>query len=304
MKNLPEDVESCSRLDQSLRAIVEASAARDTFRASFGGNLHETTVGWPVFRQRPALRESDILIELTTGTHTAFELALAIPAESAARWVDRALGGSGESGIASSAGTLSEAECGVLAYLAARACAAIGGVRVCDVAPVAARTLEPSVAWPLALAGPTGRCDLQCLLASWRAEANADRYRLGISVYDSAPSVSFAAGEVWISERWNLTSTSDGLAGEVQLSVDGCAAPLAAFMSSGRVHAVGPGIAAADTVELLLASQPVRFIDLATIAAGEPFAIGTSEVELRRAGTTIARGELVSWRGAVGVRIT
>ncbi|HEY6878897.1 MAG TPA: hypothetical protein VI299_12795 [Polyangiales bacterium] len=295
MTNVHEHDEPWRALDAHPRAIVEALAAQDTFRATIGG-LHALEVGWPRATQRATSRSSDVLIELTSGAQDAFELALSLPAEIAARWVDRALGGHGDSGLASASGTLSDAECGVLAYLASRTCKDLGTLSVRDV-----RTGSPpdtSVLWPIKLAGVT----FACALAPWRAEALPGRHLLSASVFDHGPEA-FRAGEVWISDHWNLSTTSDGLAGEVQLASAGCATTLDAIYTRGRVHAHAPG-PARNGIEVVLASAEVRFIDLATIAAGEPFPLAPAQkVMLRRGPDTVAHGELVTWRGAVGVRI-
>jgi flagellar motor switch/type III secretory pathway protein FliN len=295
----PEQAEPTRALDVRPRAIVEATGARDTFRALLGGDLHALAVGWPVFVENLPARAAEVAIELTSGRTSEFELALLIPNESAARWVDRALGGSGESGLASSSGRLSEGECGVLAYVASRACRDLP-FQVRDVQPSA--RIEACVSWPLTLESALGRVALTCVLAPWRVEALPDRHRLIVSVFDRAPEP-FHAGEVWISDRWNLSSTSEGLAGEVQLSVEGCAGQLSAIVGAGRLRVQAPS-AVRDQVELVLASPAVNFAELARIAAGEPFPLSFArEVELRVQGQTAARGELVSWRGAIGVRI-
>lgn len=297
MTNVHEHDEPWRALDARPRAIVEALATQDTFRAALGGELHALQVGWPSYVQRAPSRSSDVLVELTSGAQTTFELALLIPAEIAARWVDRALGSHGDSGLPSASGTLTDAECGVLAYLASRTCNAMGTFSVRDV-----RTgpqLDACVLWPLTI----GRFAFTCALAPWRAEAFSDRHLLTASVFDRGPEA-FHAGEVWISDRWNLSTTSDGLAGEVQLSVAGCVGDLSAVYTAGRVHAHAPS-PAREGVEVVLARAEVRFIDLATIAAGEPFPLAPAQqVTLRRGEDTVARGELVSWRGAVGVRIS
>ncbi|HEX5659555.1 MAG TPA: FliM/FliN family flagellar motor C-terminal domain-containing protein [Polyangiales bacterium] len=297
MTTLHQHAEPCRALDRRLREIVEASAAHDTFRALLGSELLSLQVGWPVLTASATPRaSSEIAIELGSGIETAFELALLIPSESAARWVDRALGGSGESGVASASGVLSEGECGVLAYLASRAC--LAPYQVCDVRPAA--HLDAHIAWPLTLESALGRVSLRCAIAPWRAESPV-RHRLNVSVFERAPE-GLRAGEVWISDGWNLSSTSEGLAGEVQLSVEGCASQLAAIVGAGRVRAHAPS-SSRDQLELVLASQDVSFTELAQIGAGEPFRADFSKVELRSEGRTLARGELVSWRGAVGVRI-
>jgi flagellar motor switch/type III secretory pathway protein FliN len=300
MTTLHEHAEPCCALDLRPREIVEAPAVRDTFRALLGGELHSLSVGWPVFTASTTARASDVAIELTRGGETAFELALLIPSESAARWVDRALGGTGESGLAGVSGSLSDGECGVLAYLASRACRELAPLQVRDVRSGA--RLDACVLWPLALESALGRVALTCALAPWYAEGFVDRHRLTVSVFDRAPDA-FHPGEVWISDRWNLSSTSEGLAGEVQLSVAGCASRLSAIVGDGQLRAQGPS-AVRDPVELVLAEQALQFAELARLAAGEPAPISfTHAVELRAQGRTLARGELVSWRGAVGVRI-
>jgi hypothetical protein len=298
MTNVHEQAELCRALDTRAREIMEAPSARDTFRASLGGDFHSLQVGWPVLTPRPALRASDVLIELTRGTASAFELALVLDATSAAAWVDRALGGNGESGIASSSGSLSEAECGVLAYLAARICKRLGAMQVCDVRTRA--TLDACVLWPITL---DGRVLAQCALAPWLADGLVGLHRLRVSVFDRGPST-VQVGEVWISDRWNLSSASDGLAGEVLLRVEGCAQGLSAIVSGGRVQATGPSTLA-DQLELVLGSEPKSFGELARIAGGEPFTHAPwREAELRKGDEVIARGELVSWRGAIGLRVT
>ncbi|MET0282905.1 MAG: hypothetical protein ABW352_00485 [Polyangiales bacterium] len=258
-------------------------------------------MGWPVFTASTAARSADIAIELSPGNASTCELALRISGEHAARWVDRALGGNGDSGLAARSGSLSEGECGVLAYLASRVCRELASFQVLDVRP--APKIDACVLWPITLESALGPVALTAALAPGLAESLLVPHRLTVSVFDRAPSA-LHAGEVWISDRWNLSSASDGLAGEVQLSVEGCTSPLSAIVSAGQLRAQGPS-STRDDIELVLAQEPTQFAQLARIAAGEraPFALADT-VELRRESQAIARGELISWRGAIGVRIS
>ena len=126
----------------------------------------------------------------------------------------------------------------------------------------------------------------------------------------SSPSQPFTprVGDVWISDRWTLTDTTDGLAGSVLLATHGTTTELSARLSGAGLVAMGAApTASPDQLELVLTRLPLSLSQVADLTAGTPHAlapIAANLVQLRRGATLLAEGELISYRGAIGVRIT
>jgi len=303
---------------------------RDTFRTLFSGELLACSVGWPrrVRAERAAdwLREPDVAVELTRSLPSeTFTLALTLPGEGATRLCDRLLGAPSSSAMASRSGRPSDAECGVLAYAAARLAAAHGGTwLVRDVRPAAfpAGVDEHLVLWPVAVESTLGPLELTLCLSPSLAEALPD-VLLEVVLHDLLPPAhaqpTLAVGEVWVSDQLPLTNTSEGLTGPVTLRAVGSEHQARARLGahyvqlrapdaplSGAPCSASPG-AQGFPVELVIARRTLRFSALAALASGARCFVGElgqEPVLLRRAGTTLASGELISWRAALGVRVT
>ncbi len=328
-------------LGASVLTLLRAPALLDTFRALFDQELLRPTLGWPrlvsAAHQDGWLRASDVLVELAhSPAREPLELGIVLHAESATRLVDCVLGGPGSSALASAAGQPSEAECGVLAYAAARLCAAQErSFIVRDVRCWGSQSLgtdDPFLLWPLSLRTSLGPASARgsarnaadahssareqgieaaLLLSPGLAAACEDRHELEVLARDfAAPDalIALALDDILVSDAWTLTATTEGLAGEVTLAVVGSEGGWSARLADGRVYArTASGPVRPDQAELVLARHPANLLQLAQLASGAPRSIpelGRGKVSLRSAGRTLAQGELVSWRGALGIRIT
>lgn len=303
-------------LDAALRALIADTALAGAFAATTGAALTDVVVDWPrrVVRDDLArwLRGGDALIELTrTPAREPLELGVVLHAESATRLVERILGGSASSAVPSAIGAPSEAECGVLAYAAARLCAAHPSafvVRDVRAAPPPHTLPEALVLWPLSLrsafASLEGLLLLSPALAASTPTCHAIELLLRDSLEDDAP---LTPGDVLTSDRWTLTDTTEGLAGPVNVRVAGTATELSAQLARGALTATGPApTPRPDEVTLVLATRALSFSDLASLASGSScgVAVGAQPARLCRGSSLLAEGELVVHRGALGLRVT
>ncbi|MDB4973590.1 MAG: hypothetical protein JWN48_1931 [Myxococcaceae bacterium] len=330
--------EGCEPLGAGVSRMVADAQLRDTFRTLFACELLDCTVGWPARTQAPAawLRDGDVCIELARSPlHPQAQLALSLSAHGAALLADAVLGGRVASGIAALSGELSDAECGVLAYAAARLLATSKEPWVVrDVRPCrgSAGLATDAVVWPMAWQTSLATLDGALWLSPTLAEAPrlAARHRLEVSLFDQVDSDSLAklaVGDVWVSEGASLTLTSEGLAGPVLLSVPGTSTRLHAQLRRNRVHCAragrdaarisashrsgGTSAAAAKPsdlvqVELVIGGQTVDLLELAELGCGTSMEVqcrGEQPGELRVDGVALATGSLLSWRGMVGLHI-
>lgn len=321
--------EGRTTLGTPVNDVCAGLALRDTFRALFAGELLGCRVGWPRLvsagRSSEWLRDGDLLVELARSLpHEAFELGIVFPAAAAALLSDRLLGAPSSSGMASRVGTPSDAECGVLAYASARLAAAHGSEwLVRDVRPFFGRApdspLRPAlviademVLWPVVIDTTVGKLEVTlCLSASLASSLPAVELQgLLHENLGSDETPALAVGEVWVSDRLPLTHTSLGLTGPVTLRVPDCERLLPARLSEHYVSCTPESARpapASHEVELVIVSRLVEFSALAAMASGARCfvgEVGREPVSVRRRGQTIARGELIVWRGALGVRIT
>jgi len=315
-------------LGASVNEVLAGLQLRDTFRTLFAGELLTCGVGWPrrVRAERAIdwLREPDVVVELTRSLPSeAFALALVVHGDGGARLCDRLLGAPSTSGVASRSGRPSEAECGVLAYAAARLAAAHGDAwLVRDVRPAAlpGGGAQSLVLWPIAVECTTGSFELTLCLSPSLADALPD-VLLEVVLHEQLPpdqaQPMLAVGEVWVSDQLPLTDTSEGLTGPVTLR-----APGSAHLASARLGARYVRLRASDDlqraphasavaggpqIELVIARRALSFSALAALASGARCFVGElgqEPVLLRQGGNTLARGELVLWRAALGVRLT
>lgn len=300
--------------------VLAEPALRDAFRATFEGTLSACIVGFPRMLSKAALagwvKPSDTVVELARmPAREPFELGLLLHAESAVRLVDRVLGGPGDSAITSAAGAPSDAECGVLAYAAARLCAArdpcwvVRDVR-CDVLASLSES-DALVHWPLTLQSSFGPLSGALLFSRSIATRLAHPHVLELLVRDRLDPLArddLAVDDVLVGDGWALTDAVDGLTGTVTLAIPDGAVWLAGELARSAVRASGTCTIGPDALaELVLARLSVRFEDLARLGGGEPLTLpplGNSPALLRAGGRAIAEGALIMHRGALGLRVT
>ena len=229
-------------LGASVNEVLAGLPLRDTFRTLFAGELLACSVGWPrrVRAERAVdwLREPDVVVELTRSLPSeTFALALVVHGEGGARLCDRLLGAPSTSGMASRSGRPSEAECGVLAYAAARLAAAHGG-RLAGTRRASRSRSPPApneslVLWPIAVECTIGSFELTLCLSPSLADTLPD-VLLEVVLHEQLPpdhaQPTLAVGEVWVSDQSPLTNTSEGLTGPVTLR-----APGSAHLASARL---------------------------------------------------------------------
>lgn len=299
------------------RAVLDSPACRALFRTLFRRELGGLRSGWPRLVSAAEasgwLRSHDVMIELSrTPLQEPFDFAIVLTAEGAARLCDLLLDAGGPSGFAGRRGGPSEAECGVLAYAAARFCAALtSSVRVRDVRPFEGAELPARfVLWPLSLEASPEWFDACLLLAENTAAALPDRHPLELVLEDECPAADLeqlTPGQALISDAWPLTLTSEGLVGEATGVLPSCEMRLALRLSGAALKSRGPAQPPAATrVELQFARTELPLLELARLASGAVVScsLERSQAELRSAGTCIAAGEAVLHRGALGIRIT
>jgi len=175
------------------------------------------------------------------------------------------------------------------------------------------------VLWPIAIECSLGRLEATLWLSTSFTRGQAGRHAVEVVLFEHVmrpDNEALATGEVWISDRWSLTNTSDGLTGPVVLQVPGCATSLDAQLQHNHVRGSGVRLAPPETahqhasssaVEFVLARPALSLLQLAELAQGARYyvgEIGAEPVLLRRGRQVLAEGELVTWRGALGVRLT
>ena len=223
--------------------------------------------------------------------------------------------------MASASGRPSDAECGVLAYLAARLLASgrentSAAWLVRDVRPALpdGGLASDAVVWPLAVHSSLGSLETTLWLSPLLLAAQPRQHTLSLSVaerVDSELLAQLAVGDVWLSEGSPLTLTSEGLTGPVQLSVAGCDTVLSGRLARGKVRiALAPPAPRvereSESVELVIATCSTSFLELAGLASGNAVTVdvsGRQPAQIRHRGAVIATGELVSFRGALGIRV-
>lgn len=317
----------CTALVDVILDVIRRPSLRDSFRTLLASDIEGCVVGWPRRTTRgegpspPAnpndaetwLRAGDLLVELArTPASSAFELGISLHAESATRLCDRLLGAHPGSSIAGRAGQLRDAECGLLAYAAARLAASHGGGwTVRDVRPAVGHAcLAGAVAWPLAMTTSMGRLDAVLWISSELAEALPARHLLEVVLHEQSPRGQSVPrpGDVWISDSWLLTHTTTGLTGPVVLRTPSCDTSFHARLIASHVLALRTRSPQSDDdLEVVIAKRVLRLLELADLTSGAHLFIdepGRHPVVVRRANVPIARGQLIRWGGALGVRVT
>jgi hypothetical protein len=179
---------------------------------------------------------------------------------------------------------------------------------------------ESLVLWPIAVDCTIGKFEVTLCLSPSLADALPD-VSLEVVVHEQLPAdqaqPTLAVGEVWVSDQLPLTDTSDGLTGPVTLRAPGSDHLASARLGGHSVRLRAPDalpraphaspVAEGPQLELVIARRALSFSAFAALAGGARCFVGEpgqQPVLLRRGGRTLARGELVLWRSALGVRLT
>jgi hypothetical protein len=274
----------------------------------------------------PRRGASEAAARWLSGVHAVAEFAsrerfgarafyLALPTDQAAGLFDRVLGGGGQAGIPARSGALSDAECGVLAHLAAHACAACSDTLAvrdvfCADAPALRALCAAGALWPLRIAAEGLALDVKIIFAA-PAECPAGRYPFAVSVRDELPHEILAAltiGDLLASDAWPLSVSTRGLEGRVELSVFGLSERVEAVLSGRRITSMDRPSPPPDRTraELRLAELALDFWALAALGSGAP--VELPEESLREAtlhvdGLARAAGSLAQLRGVVALRV-
>lgn len=306
-------------LGHALSSALEQADLREVLRKSVQIGALTGTVALP--RQivaaggsGRALHGLQLVVDFVGGPVPGSQpFALVLPVEQAAGLVDRLLGGTGQLGIAASVGALAEAECGVLAYLAARCCAALGtGQRVADVSCATGEALAArwprAILWPMRMANAELTLDLYALFAE-PASCPAQAIELTVLVSDELAREALAelqVGDLLVSDCWLLSATTRGLEGTVELRIGGCDERLRGVLAGDRLSVLDGRLATPSSAELRLATLTVSFAQLAALVSGcelrlEADALDASVLYL--AGEPVLTGCLVQYASGVGLQV-
>ncbi len=229
----------------------------------------------------------------------------------ASNLVDRALGGRGQLGIATAAALLSDAECGVLAYLAARTARGFEGLWIRDVYATRDTPPKAQIVWPVSLRfhGGYGIARL-----GWHASSVNAALPAQIGWLDNLGNEDLRAldiGDVLIDDGVHglpLSTTTRGLAACGVMRVQGLAETLSVVVDGSVLHGRRGERVKTRPGELFVVLHDLHLpvCDIATLACGGHTVIPakqTAHVQLRRGEAQIAQGELVQIGSAIGVRI-
>jgi hypothetical protein len=299
-----------------LAALLDRPGLCTLTRQLLGTRLERATFGLPrrvADGAEHCFRAVELVVECEPraegGMHGA---CLLMSAERAAGLVDRMLGGPGDGG-----GLVpSTAECGVLAYGAARLLAELAqGWVLCDVRVREPRELvqraQGQVLWPLSVASELGPIDVRLLLSETAARSLPVAFELCAVLRDQVSEASLRelrADEVLASDAWSLVASARGWSGPMELLVAG-ASCLRARVEHGEVMVREQAHTAVrdDELVVVLARRWLNVLSLADVLAQREPAFGElepREVELMWRGRTLAHGQLTRHRGEVCVRIT
>jgi hypothetical protein len=235
---------------------------------------------------------------------------VALPPEQAVELVDRVLGGSGRAGVPGKVGLPTAAECGVLAYFAARCARACeADLRVQDV-HCQASALDPAeaVVWPLRItAREAFELDLKLIFAS-RERCPLGPLSARIALLDTLEGeLMVEVGDLLVSDQWALHATSAGPSGLLELTIAGSSERALLALDGGvlRVAQGEPRPPKGNTAELAIATFGLSFGQLAELLDGESMPCpALDEATLLRRGRPVARGRLVRFQGQVALEVT
>jgi hypothetical protein len=307
---------SLPQLGSAFRAAIAHPAVTEFVRRSLQIREPACALGLPR-RVSP-----HVLTRWPSGPHVRVKLGrgaqfdatsceVALPGEQAVELVDRILGGTGRGLAASKVGLPSAAECGVLAYFAARCIRASGAdLRVQDV------TLEPlslaathAVLWPIRVAASDDlKLDLK-LIFPGTADCPQTPLSARLALADTLPEaqlMGLCAGDLLVGEAWSLHSTTAGMSGLLELSVPGSAERAQIALEGGLLRHTRGALTArtSQTAELVIAELTLGFAELADLL-GEACIpcpeLGQAALEIR--GSVVARGRLVRFLGQLALEV-
>ncbi|HEX6242061.1 MAG TPA: FliM/FliN family flagellar motor C-terminal domain-containing protein [Polyangiales bacterium] len=256
---------------------------------------------------------------------------LTLPVDQAVALVDLCLGGSGKPSVACQAGAPSDAECGVLAYLASR-CVRIcaPALRVRDVAAHAAAALttwpHDTWLWPIRLQlGDMTSLEL-ALLGSTSSALARQGVAAELSLADDlAPAAlnALTPGDLLVWESWPAQFTHAGLSGALELIAPALQMSLPVALEAGQVRALrgsstAPRPPLPQTAQrpslplttqrrarLVLGHVQASLRELAELASGlrRLPVVDARPARLELDGVAIASGKLVRHGGALALEI-
>lgn len=317
-----QTIRAAQELSAPFMALLVAPQLRTLSQQLFGGACESVRVNIPR-RLLPGAHERwfrgpELLVTCSQVPEDgARSAALLLPYAVALWLVERVLGGGAQLRVAPPASPLGEAECGVVAYAAARVLAAlelpwaIRDVR-CAARHELSAELAGGVLWPFVLGGALGPLEGRLWLSEASARASSAAFTLELSVEDTTRPLELEAlepGDALVSDTLSLTQTVHGLCGPVHVGVRGASERLSGRLdrSGAQVYPLAHVPAEPDVVRWLLATRRVDLWTLACIAEGEPAAFGASlgeHVMLERQGVRLGEGRLISVRGALGLLLT
>jgi hypothetical protein len=308
---------SIYELGAALRARVARPGLLEFLRRSLQIREFGCALGLPR-RLSPAVFERWLgtpHVFIALSSQASFDGALcevALPPEQALDLVDRVLGASGRTMVPGQSCQPTAAECGVLAYFAARcvrACEAELRVQDVRTTPRGANGAD-AVLWPLRVTAPAQdlKLDLKLILAapaSYPEAPIAARLSLSDSLGDVAlPTLE--SGDLLLSDRWSLYATASGLSGLLELCVEG-SHERALVTLEGEVLRLAPGATRAGAggqAELVLSRLALGFGDLAALMDGASLPCPRfTHATLEAQDAVLAHGQLVRWRGQLALEV-
>jgi hypothetical protein len=308
---------SLPQLGSQLHASLAQPALVDFLRRSLQIRQPTCSVGLPR-RVSP-----DVARRWLSGPHVSVKLAsgaqfdalfceIALPAEQAVELSDRVLGGgTGRAPLPSKLGLPSAAECGVLAYFAARCVRECGAdLRVQDVAQLELPALAgDAVLWPVRLrAGDDIKLDLKLLFPD-PARCPRAKVSARLSLTDAlreADLQGLEPGDLLTGDGWSLHDTLAGPSGLLDLAVVGSSERVSLSLERNalRLASCDTPREARDTAELIIAELTLEFSQLALLLDGESVPCpALDQGRLVANGRTLARGRLVHFRGQLALEV-
>ena len=222
--------------------------------------------------------------------------------------VDLALGGRGQVGTATASNLPSDAECGVLAYLAARALRAFEGVWVRDVSATRAALPPAAVVWPATVSFPFGAGIARLGCSNELSEAHLTVQLGWLDSLRSSDASALAQGDVLLNDELALSVTTQGLCGPCALWLECSHEVLHAKLDGNSLQGakVERGRPSRDRLEIVWQSLTMSVSELAGLAArgsAKLPARSDTNVQLHHESKELARAELVRVGNSVGLRI-
>jgi hypothetical protein len=251
-------------------------------------------------------------VRIALGSRALFDgtfCEIALPPEQAVELVDRVLGGNGRAAMPGRVGLPTAAECGVLAYFAARCARACqADLRIQDVrCETSAPDPAEAVVWPLRITAPDAlELDLKLIFAS-REHCPVGTLAARIALVDTLDGeLVLEAGDLLVSDQWALHGTSAGPSGLLELSVAGSSERALLALEGGalRLAQGAPRQPKGNTAELAIATFDLSFGQLAELLDGESLPCpALDEATLLRRGRPVARGRLVRFQGQLALEV-